>query len=84
MNRFIEAIRNMFRIEDLRNRVLFTLALLGVYRIGAHFPTPGINIAELERIFNQAQGTALGLFDLAAGGDPAQVKQQRLGAAHLR
>jgi preprotein translocase subunit SecY len=55
MNRFIEAIRNMFRVEDLRNRVLFTLALLAVYRIGAHFPTPGINIAELERIFNQAQ-----------------------------
>jgi preprotein translocase subunit SecY len=69
MNRFIEAIRNMFRIEDLRNRVLFTLALLAVYRIGAHIPTPGINVAELERIFNQAQGTALGIFDLFSGGN---------------
>ena len=47
MNRFIEAIRNMFRIEDLRSRVLFTLALLGVYRIGAHIPTPGINVSAL-------------------------------------
>jgi preprotein translocase subunit SecY len=68
MNRFIEAIRNMFRIEDLRNRVLFTLALLAVYRIGAHIPTPGINVAEVERIFSQAQGSALGIFDLFSGG----------------
>src|SRR5207247_2156785 len=48
MKRFIEAVKNMFRIEDLRNRVLFTLALLAVYRIGAHIPTPGINAAVLE------------------------------------
>src|SRR6266516_6799243 len=69
MNRFIEAIRNMFRVEDLRKRVLFTLALLAVYRIGAHIPTPGINVTELERIFTQAQGSALGLFDLFSGGN---------------
>jgi preprotein translocase subunit SecY len=69
MNRFIEAIRNMFRIEDLRNRVLFTLALLAVYRIGAHIPTPGINVAELERIFNQSAGSVLGIFDLFSGGN---------------
>src|SRR5881227_1452276 len=69
MNRFLEAIRNMFRIEDLRNRVMFTLALLAVYRVGAHIPTPGINVTELERIFNQAQGSALGLFDLFSGGN---------------
>jgi preprotein translocase subunit SecY len=69
MKRFIEAVKNMFRIEDLRNRVLFTLALLAVYRIGAHIPTPGINVAELERIFNQAAGSALGIFDLFSGGN---------------
>src|ERR1700747_1349876 len=79
MNRFIEAIRNMFRIEDLRNRVLFTLALLAVYRIGAHIPTPGINVAELERIFNQAQGSALGLFDLFSGGNFRQLTIFALG-----
>src|SRR6266571_3423096 len=59
MNRFIEAVKNMFRIEDLRKRVLFTLALLAVYRIGAHIPTPGINVAELTRIFESAAGSAL-------------------------
>src|SRR6266404_5419666 len=62
MNRFIEAVKNMFRIEDLRNRVLFTLALLGVYRIGAHIPTPGINTAVLEQLFNQSAGSVLGIF----------------------
>src|SRR5881398_3374634 len=79
MNRFIEAIRNMFRVEDLRKRVLFTLALLAVYRVGAHIPTPGINVAELERIFNSAAGSALGLFDLFSGGNFRQLTIFALG-----
>ena len=79
MNRFIEAIKNMFRIEDLRNRVLFTLALLTVYRIGGHIPTPGINVAELERIFESAAGSALGLFDLFSGGNFRQLTIFALG-----
>src|SRR5579863_3530158 len=69
MNRFLQALANLFRIEDLRKRVLFTLALLAVYRIGAHIPTPGINSAVLDQIFSQAQGTALGIFDLFSGGN---------------
>ena len=68
MKRFVEALQNMFRIPDLRNRVLFTIALLGVYRIGAHIPTPGINADVLNQIFNQAQGSVLGIFDLFSGG----------------
>src|SRR6202049_1990817 len=69
MNRFVEAVKNMFRIEDLRNRVLFTLALLAVYRIGAHIPTPGINTAVLEEIFKQSAGSVLGIIDLFSGGN---------------
>src|SRR3984893_12274644 len=69
MNRFIEAVKNMFRIEDLRNRVLFTLALLAVYRIGAHIPIPGINTSILDQLFNQAAGSVLGIFDLFIGGN---------------
>jgi preprotein translocase subunit SecY len=69
MKRFVEALQNMFRIPDLRNRVLFTLALLAVYRIGAHIPTPGINASVLDQIFNQAQGSVLGIFDLFSGGN---------------
>src|SRR5260221_1667816 len=68
MNRFLQALSNLFRIEDLRKRVLFTLALLAVYRIGAHIPTPGINKDVLELYFQQAQGSALGIFDLFSGG----------------
>jgi preprotein translocase subunit SecY len=68
MKRFVEALKNMFRIPDLRNRVLFTLALLGVYRIGAHIATPGINASVLEEMFKQAQGSVLGIFDLFSGG----------------
>src|SRR5271155_1700550 len=69
MNRFIEAVKNMFRIEDLRNRLMFTLALLAVYRIGAHIPTPGINTKVLEEMFNQSAGSVLGIFDLFSGGN---------------
>jgi preprotein translocase subunit SecY len=69
MNRFIEAVKNMFRIEDLRNRVLFTLALLAVYRIGAYIPIPGINSAVLDQLFNQAAGSVLGIFNLFSGGN---------------
>ena len=64
MNRFLQALANLFRIEDLRKRVLFTLAMLAVYRIGAHIPTPGINKDVLELYFQQAQNSALGIFDL--------------------
>jgi preprotein translocase subunit SecY len=68
MNRFLQALANLFRIEDLRKRVFFTLALLAVYRVGAHIPTPGINADVLQAYFQQAQGSALGIFDLFSGG----------------
>ena len=42
--KFLEAIANVFRIPDLRKRLLFTLALLAVYRLGGHIPTPGIDV----------------------------------------
>src|SRR5207247_6902300 len=69
MIRFLPSLSNLFRVEELRKRVLFTLALLAVYRIGAHIPTPGINSAVLDQIFSQAAGTALGIFDLFSGGN---------------
>ena len=47
MNQFFEAFANMFRVPDLRKRILFTLAILGVYRLGSFMPTPGINADEL-------------------------------------
>jgi preprotein translocase subunit SecY len=68
MNKFFEAVANIFRIPDLRKRVLFTLALLAVYRLGAQIPTPGINGAKLETFFEQNQGTFFGFIDMFSGG----------------
>ncbi len=69
MNRFLNAFANLFRIEDLRNRLFFTLGLLAVYRLGAHIPTPGINTSVLEDLFKQSAGSVLGIFDLFSGGN---------------
>ncbi len=63
------AVVNIFRIPDLRKRVLFTLFMLIVYRIGAHIPIPGINVDALKNYFVEAQSSGvLDFFDLFAGG----------------
>jgi len=67
MRKFFEAVANIFRVPDLRKRVLFTLALLAVYRIGGHIPTPGIDTLKLEDFFEQNQGTLFGFIDLFSG-----------------
>jgi len=69
MNQFFEAFANMFRIADLRKRILFTLAMLAVYRFGAFLPTPGINTDVLSQLFEQNQGSVLGIIDLFSGGN---------------
>jgi preprotein translocase subunit SecY len=68
MTKLLETIANVFRIPDLRKRVLFTLSLLAVYRIGGHIPTPGIDANALEQFFQQAGGTFFGFMDLFSGG----------------
>src|ERR1700726_3013597 len=60
---------NIFRVPDLRKRVLFTLGLLAVYRIGGHIPTPGINGDRLAQFFEQNKGSVLGFVDLFSGGN---------------
>lgn len=74
-----EKLANIFRIPDLRRRVIFTLALLAVYRIGGHLPTPGINTKVLENLFNQQRGTMLGFIDLFSGGFLRQMTIFALG-----
>jgi preprotein translocase subunit SecY len=74
-----EKIANIFRIPDLRKRVLFTLGLLAVYRIGAFVPTPGINAQSLLQFFNQNAGSALGLFDMFTGGNLRKLTIFALG-----
>jgi preprotein translocase subunit SecY len=64
----IEALQNIFKIPELKKRVLFSLGMLLVYRVGCHIPTPGIDGQALSHLFKQAQGTLLGLFDMFSGG----------------
>src|ERR1700743_3867023 len=66
--KFFEAVANIFRIPDLRKRVLFALGLLAVYRIGGHIPTPGVNANALSDFFARNSGTVFGMFDLFSGG----------------
>jgi len=66
--RFFEGLANVFRIPDLRKRVLFTLALLAVYRLGGHIPTPGIDGNRLADFFQRNSNTLFGYMDLFSGG----------------
>jgi len=77
--RFFEAVANVFRIPDLRKRVLFTLGLLAVYRLGGHIPTPGIDIHRWQDFFSRNQGTIFGFFDLFAGGNIRRLTIFALG-----
>ena len=70
---------NIFRIPDLRKRVLFTLAMLAVYRLGGHLPTPGVNFLKLEQYFNQNAGSLLGFVDLFSGGNLRRLTIFALG-----
>ena len=74
-----EKFLNIFRIPDLRRRVLFTLGILAVYRLGAHITTPGVNVAALENFFNNQAGSSLGLVDLFSGGNLRRLTVFALG-----
>ncbi len=74
-----EKLANIFRIPDLRKRVLFTLGLLAVYRLGAFIPTPGINSTALAQFFNANSQSALGLADLFTGGNLRKLTIFALG-----
>ncbi len=63
----IEAIRNAFKIPDLRQKILFTLFIIATYRLGAHIPVPGVDLAALKNLFADGGGI-LGLLDLFSGG----------------
>jgi preprotein translocase subunit SecY len=67
------------KIPELKRRILMTFALLAVYRVGVHVPTPGINAEALQAFFNAAQGTLLGLFDMFSGGALSNLSVFALG-----
>lgn len=76
---FLSRVQNIFKVEELKNRILFTLALLTVYRIGCHIPTPGINGEALSKFLSQNAGAFMGFFDMFSGGALSRVTIFALG-----
>ncbi|OMH40263.1 preprotein translocase subunit SecY [Desulfurobacterium indicum] len=70
---------NVFEVPELKKRLLFTFALLAVFRLGAHIPTPGINVAALSEFFQRAQGTMFGFMDAFSGGALSKLTIFALG-----
>lgn len=64
----MSGIEGIVKISELRKRILFSLAVLAVYRIGIHIPVPGVDVAALQNIFQNMKGTIFGWFNLFSGG----------------
>ena len=79
LERLITSFQNILKIPELRSRVLFTLAMLAVYRIGAHIPTPGINNDELAKFLLDRGGALLGFLDIFSGGALSRLTIFALG-----
>jgi preprotein translocase subunit SecY len=73
------SLKNIFAVSELRNRVLFTLGLLGVYRVGHRITVPGVNIGALSELANQMQNQMFGLYDMFSGGNLSKVTIFALG-----
>src|SRR5438132_1889125 len=74
-----DSLKNIFAVADLRKRVLFTLGLLAVYRVGGHIPTPGVNSEALALVADQAKNTMFGLYDMFSGKNLSQMTIFALG-----
>jgi preprotein translocase subunit SecY len=75
----LQSFQNIFKIPELKRRVLMTLGLLAAYRLGAHVPTPGIDATALAALFNQMQSGLLGMVDLFSGGNLRRLTVFALG-----
>jgi len=75
----LSSFQNVFKIPELKSRILFTLALLAVFRIGAHIPTPGISGEELSKFLIERGGALMGFFDMFSGGALSRVTIFALG-----
>jgi preprotein translocase subunit SecY len=75
----IDSVRNIFQVGELRNRVLFTLGMLAVYRIGSHVVVPGVNTEALALLAEQARNTMFGLYDMFSGQNLSKMTIFALG-----
>ncbi len=79
LERLVTSLQNILKIPELRSRVLFTLAMLAVYRVGAHIPTPGINNEELFKFLKETGGALMGMLDIFSGGALSRLTIFALG-----
>jgi preprotein translocase subunit SecY len=77
MNKFLNTLSTSFRTPEVRNKILFTLGIFFVFRLLAHVPVAGVNVAQLKNIFSQNQ--FLGLLDIFSGGTLANFSIMALG-----
>ncbi|MCL7972754.1 MAG: preprotein translocase subunit SecY [marine benthic group bacterium] len=75
----LQAAQNIFKIPELKSKILFTLMCLAIYRLGAHIPTAGVNVLALQQLAGQFQGTLFGIYDLFTGGALARATVFALG-----
>ncbi len=75
----LEKLRNIFQVPELKRRILFTLLMFVVYRLGEHVPTPGVNAKALQGAFESQRGTLFGLYDLFVGGSFSRATIFALG-----
>src|SRR5678810_948289 len=75
----IDSLRNIFQVGELRNRVLFTLGMLAVYRVGNHVVVPGVNTDALALLAEQARNTMFGLYDMFSGQNLSKMTIFALG-----
>ncbi len=75
----LKSFQNVFKIPELKRRIIITAVLLIAYRMGAHVPTPGIDGEALARVFDEAQNTLLGMVDLFSGGNLRRLSIFALG-----
>src|SRR5256885_9728628 len=78
--RLLTSFQNIFKIPELRTRILFTMGMLVVYRIGAHIPTPGINGDALSEFLQKQGGALLGFLDIFSGGALSRMTVFALGS----
>ncbi len=75
----LDVFRNLWKVGDIRKRILITLLMLVIYRLGSHVPAPGVNIAVLGEYFDKMRGSVLGLFDMFVGGNLSRATIFALG-----
>ena len=79
LERLVTSLQNIIKIPELRSRVVFTLSMLAVYRVGAHVPTPGINNEELFKFLTERGGALMGFLDIFSGGALSRLTIFALG-----